>query len=414
MDGSKKPKGVYSVQDSNEASCSNVSLDTDTQVLESLHQKQKLSCSCMDSHPLFSHNRKNAQFPCPAKKSMLRLIYNLIVLGLITPFCLVKKLFCVISSGSCTQKIVALVTLFLLPFGAAYLGLLDGNWLSGDEWKGCSICDLIQGGTKDLKSLKKANHILQSKALEIQFLKEQKQKLQMQLQDLKLTMNNIVYNTVSQILEGYASKGIRRWSIEKNLKKLEQKLDEDIVQMTDYALQSAGATIVQSRTTRSYHYPDGNYSWMSFIIFPFVKSPDVILQPSYHLGNCWSFPGSQAETVIRLAKEIIPSAVTIQHISKKVSPTDKISSAPKDFAIYGLKAEEEKQGTFLGQFTYDMEGFLIQTFQLKNESSELMRYIKLKVINNWGHPKYTCIYRLRVHGDPSSSKNSVDDHANKR
>ncbi|KAL7976892.1 hypothetical protein Chor_008841 [Crotalus horridus] len=288
---------------------------------------------------------------------------------------------------------------------ATYLGLLDGNWLSGDEWKDCSICDLIQGGTKNLKSLKKANHILQSKALEIQFLKEQKQKLQMQLQDLKLTINNIVYNTVSQILEGYASKGIRRWNIEIILKKLEQKLDEDVVQMTDYALQSAGATIVQSRTTRSYHYPDGNYSWMSLIIFPF---------PSYHLGNCWSFPGSQAETVIRLAKEIIPRAVTIQHISKKVSPTDKISSAPKDFAIYGLKAEEEKQGTFLGQFTYDMEGFLIQTFQLKNESSELMRYIKLKVINNWGHPKYTCIYRLRVHGDPGSSKNSVDDHANKR
>ncbi|XP_039188053.1 SUN domain-containing protein 3 isoform X3 [Crotalus tigris] len=350
----------------------------------------------------------------PPQESMLRLIYNLIVLSLITPFCLMKKLFCVISSGSCTQKIIAWVTLFLLLFGATYLGLLDGNWLSGDEWKDCSICDLIQGGTKNLKSLKKANHILQSKALEIQFPKEQKQKLQMQLQDLKLTINNIVYNTVSQILEGYASKGIRRWNIEIILKKLEQKLDEDVVQMTDYALQSAGATIVQSRTTRSYHYPDGNYSWMSLIIFPFVKPPDVILQPSYHLGNCWSFPGSQAETVIRLAKEIIPRAVTIQHISKKVSPTDKISSAPKDFAIYGLKAEEEKQGTFLGQFTYDMEGFLIQTFQLKNESSELMRYIKLKVINNWGHPKYTCIYRLRVHGDPSSSKNSVDDHANKR
>ncbi|XP_039188055.1 SUN domain-containing protein 3 isoform X5 [Crotalus tigris] len=359
MDGNKKlSTGVYSIQDSNEASCSNVSLDTDTQVLESLRQKQKLSCSCTDSHPLFSHNRKNAQFPCPAKKSMLRLIYNLIVLSLITPFCLMKKLFCVISSGSCTQKIIAWVTLFLLLFGATYLGLLDGNWLSGDEWKDCSICDLIQGGTKNLKSLKKANHILQSKALEIQFPKEQKQKLQMQLQDLKLTINNIVYNTVSQILEGYASKGIRRWNIEIILKKLEQKLDEDVVQMTDYALQSAGATIVQSRTTRSYHYPDGNYSWMSLIIFPFVKPPDVILQ--------------------------------------------------------GLKAEEEKQGTFLGQFTYDMEGFLIQTFQLKNESSELMRYIKLKVINNWGHPKYTCIYRLRVHGDPSSSKNSVDDHANKR
>ncbi|XP_013920770.1 PREDICTED: uncharacterized protein LOC106547998 [Thamnophis sirtalis] len=248
MDGNKKTStGVYSIQDSNEASCSNVSLDTDTQVLESLRQGQKLSCSCTDSHPLFSHNRKNAQFPSPAKRSMFRLIYNLIVLSLITPFCLVKKLFCFISSGSHIQKIVVWVILFHLIFGATYLGLLDGNWLSGDEWKDCSICDFIQGGTKDLRSLKKANYILQSKALQIQFLKEQKQNLQIQLQDLKLTMNNIAYNTVGQILEGYASKGITRWNIEKILKKLEQKLDEDIVQMPDYALQSTDSHSISLR-----------------------------------------------------------------------------------------------------------------------------------------------------------------------
>lgn len=60
----------------------------------------------------------------------------------------------------------------------------------------------------------------------------------------------------------------------------------------------------------------------------------VLLQPNNYPGNCWSFPGNQGETVVRLAKEIIPRAVTIQHISKKVSPTGDISSAPKDFAIY--------------------------------------------------------------------------------
>ncbi|XP_070623213.1 SUN domain-containing protein 3-like isoform X3 [Erythrolamprus reginae] len=327
MDRNKKPR------DSNEAS--------------SLRQGQKVSCSCKDSHPLFSHNRNNAQFPCPAKRSMLRLIYNLIVLSLITPFCLVKKLFTFISSRSYTQKIVIWITLFLLLFGATYLGLLDGNWLSGDERKDYSICDFTQSGTKDLRSLKKANYILKSKALQIQFLKEQKQKLQIELQEQKLTMNYIAYNTVDQILEQYISKGITRWNIEKILKKLEQRLDEDVVQMTDFALQSTGASIVQSRTTRSYHYLGWTYSWKSFIIFPFVKSPDIILQ--------------------------------------------------------GLKAEEEKQGTFLGQFTYDVEGFLIQTFQLKNESPELIKYIKLKVISSWGHPKYTCIYRLRVHGNPSAT-----------
>uniref|UniRef100_A0A8D0HF50 SUN domain-containing protein n=1 Tax=Sphenodon punctatus TaxID=8508 RepID=A0A8D0HF50_SPHPU len=65
----------------------------------------------------------------------------------------------------------------------------------------------------------------------------------------------------------------------------------------------------------------------------------------------------------------------------------------------GLKEENEEQGALLGQFTYNNEGDLIQTFQLKNELSEFMSYVKLRVLSNWGHPNYTCIYRFRVHGD---------------
>ncbi|KAM6449358.1 SUN domain-containing protein 3-like isoform 3-T10 [Liasis olivaceus] len=363
-----------------------------------LPQGQKPPCSCMDSHPLFSCKRKNAEFPCPPKKSVLRLICNLIILSL-TPFCLVRKVYCIISSGSSTWKIVIWVALFLLLFGATCMGLLEENGLFGDGWKDCSICELIQGGTKDLRSLMKANDILEKRSLEIPSLKEEVQLLQTQLQGLKLSMKDIAYDTVSEILKGYTSKGITRWTIEKMLKKLKEKLNEDDVQMPDYALKSAGASIVQSRTSRSYRHDGGKYFWMSFIILPFVRSPDIILQPSYHPGNCWPFPGSQGEAVIRLAMVIIPRAVTIQHISKKVSPTGEISSAPKDFAIYGLKAENEEEGTFLGQFMYDTDRYLIQTFQLKNESSELMSYVKLKVLSNWGHPNYTCIYRFRVHGD---------------
>ncbi|XP_061441779.1 SUN domain-containing protein 3 isoform X2 [Rhineura floridana] len=368
---------------------------------ECLSQGKKSSCSCTNSHPLFSHKWKYVLCPCPPKKSITKLICNLIVLSLKTPFCLLKGVCSILSRVSSTQKILSWVILFLLFFGATYMGLLDGNkfQMFGEAWRDFSICDLIQGETKDLRSLIKANHSLGKKTLENLRLKEQVGKLQSELHDLRLGMKDIAHHAVSEVLEGYTSKGSTRWSIEKMLKKLMEKLDEDDVQMPDYALRSAGASIVQSRTTRSYRHDGGKYFWMSFIMLPFVKSPDVILQPNYHPGNCWSFPGNRGETVVRLAKEIIPRAVTIEHISKKVSPTGEISSAPKDFAIYGLQEEKEEQGTFLGQFLYDTEGDLIQTFQLKNESSEFMSYVKLNVLNNWGHPNYTCIYRFRVHGD---------------
>lgn len=54
----------------------------------------------------------------------------------------------------------------------------------------------------------------------------------------------------------------------------------------------------------------------------------------------------------------------------------------------GLKAEEEEQGTFLGQFTYDMEGFLIQTFQLKVCRScwEILINIAVDQGNNYSNP----------------------------
>lgn len=27
--------------------------------------------------------------------------------------------------------------------------------------------------------------------------------------------------------------------------------------------------------------------------------------------------------------------------------------------------------------------------------------VELRVLTNWGHPEYTCVYRFRVHGEPA-------------
>lgn len=388
---------IYSAEDCNESnsSCINECSGTEAQErLEGLPQEQT-SCSCADSHPLFNHNRENTQIPCQPKRSVIRLFFNLSVLCLLIPLCLLKKLCC---PSSLAQKIVSWAILFLLLFGATYVGLFDGSRIFGEEWEDFYICDIIQGKEYELRSLMKANRILKRKALEIPPLKQQVEKLQSQFHHLRSGIKGITHLAVSEVLGGYTSNGISTWSIEKVLKQLMERLDEDDVQMPDYALRSAGASIVQYRTTRSYRHDGGNYFWLSFIMLPFVNPPDVILQPNLYPGNCWSFPGNQGETVVRLSRNIIPKAVTIGHISKKVSPTGEISSAPKNFAIYALEDENEELGTFLGQFVYNIEGDFIQTFQLKYEPSSI-RYVKLKVLNNWGHPKYTCIYRFRVHGD---------------
>ncbi|EDL40621.1 Sad1 and UNC84 domain containing 1, isoform CRA_a [Mus musculus] len=111
--------------------------------------------------------------------------------------------------------------------------------------------------------------------------------------------------------------------------------------------------------------------------------------------------GSQGHILIKLARKIIPTAVTMEHISEKVSPSGNISSAPKEFSVYGVMKKCEGEEIFLGQFIYNKMEATIQTFELQNEASESLLCVKLQILSNWGHPKYTCLYRFRVHGIPS-------------
>ncbi|KAH0627138.1 hypothetical protein JD844_002556 [Phrynosoma platyrhinos] len=95
-----------------------------------------------------------------------------------------------------------------------------------------AICDFTEE--------EKANYLLEEKVVDFSSLKEQVDNLKSQLHGLRSDMKDITHRAVSDVLEGYTSKGITKWSIEKMLKKLMEKLDEDYVQMPDYALRSAG------------------------------------------------------------------------------------------------------------------------------------------------------------------------------
>ncbi|KAK2514677.1 hypothetical protein Q9233_014833 [Columba guinea] len=144
-----------------------------------------------------------------------------------------------------------------------------------------------------------------------------------------------------------------------------EKLEEMQVPMPDYALKSAGAAVIQSRTSPSLRTAKAKVFWYSLPVMDYMRSPELILEPDNHPGNCWPFPGSQGHMFIKLSMPVIPRAVTMAHVSGTAFHGESISGAPKDFAVYGSKEEHEEQGTFLGQFTFLATRNPSQTFQLK-------------------------------------------------
>uniref|UniRef100_A0A672FT88 SUN domain-containing protein n=1 Tax=Salarias fasciatus TaxID=181472 RepID=A0A672FT88_SALFA len=164
---------------------------------------------------------------------------------------------------------------------------------------------------------------------------------------------------------------------------------EDRTGMADYALESGGQR-VQSVASSLVNAAPGAPSST-------VPDPAVPPQPDVHPGNCWAFRGSSGFLVIRLSMRIRPTAVTLEHISRALAPSRQLLSAPRDFSVYvragaapGLDHESEERGTLLGTFSYDQDGDALQTFLVT-------------VLSNWGHPDYTCLYRIRVHGTPAAA-----------
>ncbi|XP_044888952.1 SUN domain-containing protein 2-like isoform X1 [Mauremys mutica] len=142
--------------------------------------------------------------------------------------------------------------------------------------------------------------------------------------------------------------------------------NSDRIQREDFALKSLGASVVKY----SESYKTGAHICMFGLCWEYSRSPDVILQRDNTPGNCWALRGSRGYVVVKLSRVIHPLAVTLDHIAKEDSQTEEISSAPKNFAIYDANTDQ-------------------------------FGYLQLRVLSNWGHQNYTCIYGLRVHGDPA-------------
>ncbi|XP_030017412.1 uncharacterized protein sun2 isoform X2 [Sphaeramia orbicularis] len=169
--------------------------------------------------------------------------------------------------------------------------------------------------------------------------------------------------------------------------------------MADFALETQGASVISTRCSETYRIRSACVTLFGFPLWYPSESPRTVIQgyPVLLPGKCWAFHGVQGTLVISLSHPIRITHVTVDHLPRYNSPTGRIDSAPKDFQIYGMKNDTE-EGTLLGTFTYNENGESTQTFQLPNPSDVVYRCVELRVLSNWGHIEYTCLYRFRVHG----------------
>ncbi|KFP75433.1 SUN domain-containing protein 1 [Acanthisitta chloris] len=176
---------------------------------------------------------------------------------------------------------------------------------------------------------------------------------------------------------------------------------QDKTGMVDFALESGGGSILSTRCSETYETKTALISLFGIPLWYFSQSPRVVIQPDMYPGNCWAFKGSQGYLVVRLSMKIYPTAFTVEHIPKTLSPTGNITSAPRNFSVYGLEDEYQEEGKLLGEYVYDQEGEPLQMFPVMEKSEDSFQIVELRIFSNWGHPEYTCLYRFRVHGRPA-------------
>ncbi|XP_012521215.1 PREDICTED: SUN domain-containing protein 5 [Propithecus coquereli] len=218
-----------------------------------------------------------------------------------------------------------------------------------------------------------------------------------EIQDLRGSMNLLIAKL--QKMEAMSDE-------QKMAQKIMKMIQGDYIEKPDFALKSIGASIDFEHTSATYNHDKARSYWNWIRLWNYAQPPDVILEPNMTPGNCWAFEGDRGQVTIRLAQKVYLSNLTLQHIPKTISLSGSLDTAPKDFVIYGMESSP-KEEVFLGAFQFQPEN-TIQMFPLQNQPARAFSAVKVKVSSNWGNPRFTCLYRVRVHGSVVPPKEQSD------
>ncbi|XP_077353350.1 SUN domain-containing protein 1 isoform X3 [Festucalex cinctus] len=237
-------------------------------------------------------------------------------------------------------------------------------------------------------------------ALERRMLSNLSQQLELSHAQTLSEVGSVVGTVTSTVQSAASAEGMSGEQVKVIVQNALKLYSQDRTGLVDYALESGGGSILSTRCSETHETKTALLSLFGIPLWYFSQSPRIVIQPDVHPGNCWAFKGSQGYLVIRLSMRIRPTSFGLEHIPKELSPTKTISSAPRDFTVFGLDDEYQEEGELLGHYTYQEDGESLQIFPVKEPTEKTFQIMEVRVLSNWGHPDYTCLYRFRVHGEP--------------
>jgi hypothetical protein len=183
----------------------------------------------------------------------------------------------------------------------------------------------------------------------------------------------------------------------------------------DYASISAGGRPIETLTSPTYSPHRKRFAFLRVAKDTLGHSPIVALTDGMERGRCWALRGDSGQIGIQLTQAIDVSSLVIGHAN--VSST---ASAPKKLVLWGLKPTGSDICDTLGDVGTPTPDFgsgycgirllsgvydpsistLYQNFTL-SPHSDRDHYDRMivQVLENWGHPTFTCIYRIQIYGN---------------
>ena len=166
-----------------------------------------------------------------------------------------------------------------------------------------------------------------------------------------------------------------------------------------------------------------------------LQAPTLSILDDSRIGECWSISSNRAQLGIKLARNIFPTHITIDHIPKAIALN--IGHAPRSLMVWASVdgpenrrlAENIRQArniTYpsslnrtsplqklhldfipIATFEYDIHATShIQTVPIAPpivDSKMWFGVIVVEILSNWGVDE-TCLYHVHVHGHPADVK----------
>lgn len=163
-----------------------------------------------------------------------------------------------------------------------------------------------------------------------------------------------------------------------NRRYIEKTNDSNLI---DFASANAGGRIIKGKSSSS-----------------LKQNPiDLLISDNNSPGQCWGFEGHTGWAYIELPQTILLNSFEIIHLNSL-----DYSSAPKNFQLSGIEKNGEMKKVFSGILDMTIKSESRKSSFLF-EASEGLSFssILLNITSNHGG-KQTCVYQLKVHGQPAN------------